>query len=318
MLKRPNLGKGSFPSKRSFYGVGCIPSCFIMMKSTLIIGNGFDLDVGMKTTYSDYAKSSWWPFRNARMIDGCETLAYTLKQRAGLDKWFDVEEIIYEYACKESIQDIHLRKLVHDSDMRAFQQLNEGLVSYLKDVEADLEPKGKPMAIRVLESFLEKPGEKTIYSFNYTDLRWIAQRYEVFFDRSVPCEYVHGSIGPRQIILGVGANRDLADEYIDFYKTSSPHYDSSNIFEDMPDSDELIIFGHSLGTNDYPYFEPFLRKASSIGNDTFKRRKVRIYTRSDESRKEIERHLRHMIKSGVTMLKNLNDFKIVTTENCIW
>lgn len=290
----------------------------IIMKSTLIIGNGFDLDVGMKTAYQDYAESKWWPFKDARMIDGCETLAYTLKQRANLDKWFDVEEIIYEYACKEGIQDNHLRKLVYDSDIRAFQKLNEGLVSYLRDIEADLEPKGKPMAIRVLESFLEKIGEKKIYSFNYTDLRWIAQRYEVFFDRSVPCEYVHGSIGPRQIILGVGPNRDLADEYIDFYKTSSPHYDGSSIFEDMEDSDELIIFGHSLGTNDYPYFEPFFRKVSTLENNTFRKRKIRIYTRSSKSRSEIDKHLYHMVKSGITQLKNLNDFKIVTTENCIW
>ncbi len=290
----------------------------IIMKSTLIIGNGFDLDVGMKTAYQDYAESKWWPFKDARMIDGCETLAYTLKQRANLDKWFDVEEIIYEYACKECTQDIHLRKLVYDSDMRAFQKLNEGLVSYLKDIEDDIEPKGKPMAIRVLEKFLENTGEKRIYSFNYTDLRWIAQRYEVFFSRSVPCEYVHGSIGPRQIILGVGANRDLADEYIDFYKTSSPYYDRSSIFEDMEDSDELIIFGHSLGTNDYPYFEPFFRKVSTLENNTFRKRKIRIYTRSSKSRSEIDKHLYHMVKSGITQLKNLNDFKIVTTENCIW
>ena len=284
------------------------------MKSTLILGNGFDLDVGMKTAYSDYAKSNWWPFREARMIDGYETLAYTLKQRAALDKWFDVEEVIYEYACKVGKQDIHLRKMVYDSDMRAFRILNEGLVSYLRDVEADLEPKGKPVAIQVLESFLEKPSEKRIFSFNYTDLRWIAQRYEVIFDRSVPCEYIHGSIGPRQIILGVGINRDLAGEYIDFYKTSSDYYKGSSIFEDLPDSDEVIIFGHSLGTNDYPYFESFLRTASSLGNNSLKKRKIRIYTKSNGSRKEIEWHLRQMIGPEVIMLKNLNDFKIETTE----
>lgn len=288
------------------------------MKSTLIIGNGFDLDVSMKTAYRDYAESKWWPFRDARMIDGFPTLAYSLKQNAKLEKWFDVEEVIYEYARKDGTRSLHPSKMAYDSDMRAFRKLNEGLVSYLRDVEADLEPKGKPVAIQVFESFLAKSGEKRIYSFNYTDLRWIAQIYEVYFDRSIPYVNVHGSIGPRQIILGVGENRDLPDEYIDFYKISSPYYDKSNIFEDLPYSDEVIIFGHSLGTNDYPYFEPFLRMASSFENETFKKRKIRIYTRSNESRKELERHLHHMIKSGVTMLKNLNDFKIETTENLFW
>lgn len=288
------------------------------MKRTLIIGNGFDLDVGMKTAYSDYAKSNWWPFRDARMIDEFPTLAYTLKQNAKLEKWFDVEEVIYEYARKDGTRSLHPSKMAYDSDMRAFRKLNEGLVSYLKDVEAYLETKGKPVAIQVLESFLANPGDKKIYSFNYTDLRWIAQRYEVFFDRSVPYEYVHGSIGPRQIILGVGTNRDLADEYTDFYKTSSEYYNGSDVISDLADSDEVIIFGHSLGTNDYPYFEPFLRMVSSLGNNTLKKRKIRIYTKSNGSRNEIERHLRHMIGSEVIMLKNLNDFKIETTENRIW
>ena len=48
------------------------------MKRTLVIGNGFDLDVGLKTRYIDFAESKWWPFKDARLQDGCETLAYTL------------------------------------------------------------------------------------------------------------------------------------------------------------------------------------------------------------------------------------------------
>ena len=28
---------------------------------TLVIGNGFDLDLGMNTRYSDFAKSEYWP-----------------------------------------------------------------------------------------------------------------------------------------------------------------------------------------------------------------------------------------------------------------
>lgn len=31
------------------------------MKNVLIIGNGFDLDLGLPTRYSDFAKSEYWP-----------------------------------------------------------------------------------------------------------------------------------------------------------------------------------------------------------------------------------------------------------------
>lgn len=167
-------------------------------------------------------------------------------------------------------------------------------------------------AVRVLDEFYNKDGEKRIYTFNYTDLSWIAQVNEVYYDRSVPCTYIHGSIGNRQIILGVGSNRDLMKDYNLFYKTSSPIYQSSGIINDLLDSDEIIIFGHSLGTNDYPYFESAFRKAASLDtNSSVKRRNITIYTKSYDDRLDIEFHLRQMVGSDITLLKNLNDFRII-------
>lgn len=40
-----------------------------MARSALIIGNGFDLDIGFKTKYSDYFniwdRNNHWPFKDA-------------------------------------------------------------------------------------------------------------------------------------------------------------------------------------------------------------------------------------------------------------
>ena len=142
------------------------------MKSVLIIGNGFDLDVGLKTRYVDFALSEYWPFKNAKLYVGCETLAYTLNKKASLEKWFDVEEVLYEYARK---------------------------------------------------------------------------------------------------------GREI-----------------------------------NLSSMDYPYFESFFRNASSIDNtSSLKQRKITIYTKSDESRIDIECHLHQMVGKDVTLLKNLNDFRII-------
>ena len=282
------------------------------MKSVLIIGNGFDLDVGLKTRYVDFALSEYWPFKNAKLYDGCKTLAYTLNKKASLEKWFDVEEVLYEYARK--VREINLSSMneVYRMDKKAYEELNSGLVRYLRNMEDDLEPAKDSKAIRVLDDFYNKEGEKSIYTFNYTDLYWIAQVNEIYYDRKVPCNYVHGGIGDRRIILGVGANRELRREYTFFYKTSSPFYKRSGIITDLMDADEIIIFGHSLGTNDYPYYESFFRNASSIDNtSSLKQRKITIYTKSDESRIEIECHLHQMVGKDVTLLKNLNDFRII-------
>lgn len=280
------------------------------MKRTLVIGNGFDLDVGLKTRYIDFAESKWWPFKEARLQDGYETLAYTLNRKSRLERWFDVEEALYDYARIDG--KLVLPPTIYSQDKKTYEELNKKLIQYLRDIEDDLEPAKESKAVRVLDEFYNKDGEKRIYTFNYTDLSWIAQVNEVYYDRSVPCTYIHGSIGNRQIILGVGSNRDLMKDYNLFYKTSSLIYQSSGIINDLLDSDEIIIFGHSLGTNDYPYFESAFRKAASLDtNSSVKRRNITIYTKSYDDRLDIEFHLRQMVGSDITLLKNLNDFRII-------
>jgi hypothetical protein len=68
------------------------------MKVVLIIGNGFDLDLGWQTQFSQFAKSSFWPSRPThytRMYDELNT-------RKKLSKWFDLERILAEYANPKS------------------------------------------------------------------------------------------------------------------------------------------------------------------------------------------------------------------------
>lgn len=282
------------------------------MKRTLVIGNGFDLDVGLKTRYIDFAESKWWPFKDARLSDGYETLAYTLNKKARLERWFDVEEVLYDYARIDRERVLPPIHTIYSQDKRAYEELNKSLITYLRDIEDDLEPAKESKAVRVLDEFYNMDGEKRIYTFNYTDLSWIAQINEVHYDMSVPCTYIHGKIGNRQIILGVGSNRDLKKDYNIFYKTFSPIYQSSGIINDLLESDEIIIFGHSLGTNDYPYFESVFKKAASLDtNSSSKRRKITIYTKSYADRLEIDHHLRQMVGSDITLLKNLNDFSII-------
>ena len=36
------------------------------MGNVFIIGNGFDLDLGLSTKYSDFAKSKYWPATAAK------------------------------------------------------------------------------------------------------------------------------------------------------------------------------------------------------------------------------------------------------------
>ena len=60
-------------------------------KRLLIIGNGFDLDLGRNTRYSDFAKSEFWP-KNLK-----SQLYRYLSQKSQIEKWFDLEGELANY-----------------------------------------------------------------------------------------------------------------------------------------------------------------------------------------------------------------------------
>ena len=55
-----------------------------MPNNILIIGNGFDLDLGLKTKYSDFAKSDFWPKAAVERSFLCQYL----NQKKDKDEWF--------------------------------------------------------------------------------------------------------------------------------------------------------------------------------------------------------------------------------------
>lgn len=63
-------------------------------KRLLIIGNGFDLDLGRATRYSDFAKSEFWP-KNLH-----SQLYEYLNQKSQIEKWFDLEGELANYVQK--------------------------------------------------------------------------------------------------------------------------------------------------------------------------------------------------------------------------
>ena len=55
-------------------------------KNSLIIGNGFDIDLGLNTRFSDFANAKdFWPEN-----DGSKLSAY-LESKKSVEKWFNLE-----------------------------------------------------------------------------------------------------------------------------------------------------------------------------------------------------------------------------------
>lgn len=281
------------------------------MRRALIIGNGFDLDAGLHTSYRDFAASEYWPFKNAQQISNFNTLAYELNQATYLNTWFDVEETLYLYAKKEIGQLRLSGGKIEEEDKRNFRLLHDRLVSYLRNEEESFEPNENSIAAKLLMAFNVENDENKVYSFNYTSISKIAEKFQYW--ASVNCDYIHGSIDTGHIILGVGDSRELKEDYFYMHKTASHYFKTHDIIPDMLQADEVIVFGHSLGYNDYPYFMPLFQQATKYNPN--RRRKITIFTRNEDSELTIKRHLFDLTQRDLTLLYAMNDFKIFCTAD---
>ena len=91
----------------------------------LIIGNGFDIDLGLNTRYSDFVKSRFYPVKGKVVNTGCYdsdidffkslNLLKYLKYEYNNKKWFDVEISLLEYVkLNTNIENIEKRKDVYN------------------------------------------------------------------------------------------------------------------------------------------------------------------------------------------------------------
>lgn len=135
-------------------------------EAIFIIGNGFDIDIGLPTSYAKFAQSDYWPFR--KPVDIPQTAPFDYSHRslhntlheAALDSnWFDIEQILTDYAtidgaynpkCVISANDLEDAK----SDKETFNLLCDSLTTYLKSVQTN-ELRKSSVAARVLREIIE-------------------------------------------------------------------------------------------------------------------------------------------------------------------
>lgn len=274
-----------------------------MHKKVLIIGNGFDLSLGWKTSYSDFVSSDYWPLKNKAPY--CPMAEY-LKARTEVERWYDLESMLKTYASDNP----HYHDDAFPRDEEFFNELRSCLTSFLKEeVQKDLNTES--MAVQVLKAIIANGYFTSIYSFNYTDLYDIAQKVGIYsqFDY----EPVHGCIARNSIILGVDDNAQLRNGYSFLRKVFSEHYTSHPIRYTLQECDEVVFFGHSLGETDYPYFADFFEDQSMCA-ERRNSKHITIFTKDNKSRFQILDQLRIMNGGRTERLLNDNDFKIIMTD----
>ena len=229
-------------------------------ETLLIVGNGFDLSMGFKTSYGDFMKSSYFPHEETSNL--CSYLHKQYEENMG---WIDIENELSEYSRILTTKKLNAKKfntiLDIDSLREEYDELKSSLKCYLQEeTKRAFGPSPDNPAKRVIDQL---PAESKIISFNYTSIIERMTR-DRFCASKGNLLHIHGSLAPYDdIVFGVEDSAKLSKEHVFLYKAHSPHLKVQEFSDWLNSAERIIFYGYSLGDTDRQYFEKFFRKLCS-------------------------------------------------------
>ena len=229
-------------------------------ETLLIVGNGFDLSIGFKTSYGDFMKSSYFPHEETSNL--CSYLHKQYEENMG---WIDIENELSEYSRMLTTKKLNAQKyntiLDIDSLREEYDELKSSLKCYLQEeTKRAFGPSPDNPAKRVIDQL---PAESKIISFNYTSIIERMTR-DRFCASKGNLLHIHGSLAPYDdIVFGVEDSAKLSKEHVFLYKAHSRHLKVQEFSDWLNSAERIIFYGYSLGDTDRQYFEKFFRKLCS-------------------------------------------------------
>lgn len=280
-----------------------------MSRGIIILGNGFDLDLGLKTSYADFAKSEFWQdlMADNNHSTNDQRLLGFLKGKYDVDKWIDIEAALLEYALDKT----HNHRISNaEEDREDYKQLCQALKQYLIEQQNDYVPSAISVARGLMGSFKSMTNASKLYSFNYTQLDVLAQKLNIHM--GYDAVHIHGSLMDEgNLILGIDTNKTIDERYSFLYKTQNRQYRHTDILKDLRDKDEYIFFGHSLNGMDYSYFQSLFNQMASTGLST---PRLTIITKNEDDEDRFKNFLRKEYVSLPALYSNSIPTFILTDE----
>ena len=278
-----------------------------MKKIVLVIGNGFDLDLGLPTSYHSFLGSTEF---SVLALSHDNYITKRILNNYGLNEWVDVEEELKSFAKEKngkSGSDIYKFK-------SEFDELVNQLRNYLERVTCNqVKVNGISTAVLLLKVVEMYPFHFKIFSFNYTNLNRI--RRALGMNKALEYTHVHGSIDDNTLILGFEDDAESVDDYSFMIKTFNPSYSSHHIRQSLSQAEEIIFFGHSLGSTDYHYFSQFFKEKSRPGLKREESARISFITANNESHISILKQLRKMNDFNTNLLFDQNDIEFYYTSD---
>lgn len=286
-----------------------------MADVALIVGNGFDIDMGLPSRYSDFIRSKEWN----DAVNGFNiylqqkdyqnhSLIAQLQMASTNSQWFDIEEEIHQFIVS------HPDNTERDvRDIRSeFKVIKKALANYLKRISDTFKADEDKVAFQLLLALQRSPLSNVEIYFNYTTPHAYLKRPMYYDVGKCTFTFVHGSLKDNDIVLGCNlqegeqVNRQLSFMY-KYNMLNRANHVARNILE----AKEIIFFGHSINEMDFGYFREFFKAASASPNPI---RHLTIVTYNDESERNIKDNIRNQGISVTDLYSNLWTFDVIHTS----
>ena len=276
-----------------------------------IIGNGFDLAHGIKSSYWNFRE---WLGNNRSNLIGMMDIFFS-NQR---DVWSSIEQALGEYN-EESILDycrpdeefdyehsLSSSARVEDSPMAIFQPVLKEFRQAFRDWVNSIEISG-------IEKVYKLNTDSRYLSFNYTDT--LETEYGIAQNKVT---HIHGSrLNDEEYIIGHNNNRNPSsvwdddgltfeqqayeniivwmNEFTKQYNRNIANH--SSFFNSLYDIKQIVVIVHSMSKIDWPYFEEIIK---NIGKDI----PWTVYCHNKEDRKNTDSFKTFFRLSSVTTKDN--------------
>lgn len=286
-----------------------------MAHLALVIGNGFDIDVGLLSKYSDFVDSSEWRdlckrFRGLMLTSGykANSLIAHFQKVYGEKNWFDIEEEIYNFIKAHSNSDDRVIADIRNE----FDAIKKALITYLKRVANGVKASEDKLSWQLMHALEQSPMTKNFIYFNYTSCYPLVGLTYHHSKAAATFTDVHGSLKNEDIVLGCDLHSgDKVNRQLSFMYKYNMVKHSTYIVKNLMTAKEIIFFGHSVNEMDFGYFRQFFEVVSKTPDPI---RYLTFITYEEESERCIKDNIRNQGIDVTGLYNNLYSFTFLHTK----
>jgi hypothetical protein len=247
------------------------------MKATFIIGNGFDLALGLPTRYADFIQSEFYK----ELIDNSNELAKHIMGQSTESNWSGIEDDLEKYIERNIYESYKkytdnvagdgskkLDQLINNFD-KNYQEIKKSLFNYLESLKVN--PRSNPKKIQnFFNNKINSYKNLDVYNFNYTSF------FNCFYsNEKINHIHVHGCIEAEinSIIFGVKNHQGIGKEFSFIKKEMHANYGTNfgqnkYIQDSIKENESIYFFGFSFGVQDSKIIRDIFAEDLSYKNIT--------------------------------------------------